>query len=47
MHRQRLILKEDMKISLCGSHPPKYVEFSHLISRCCFAEDGREMYQEL
>ena len=32
------------KISYCGSRSPKYKNL--VISRCCFAEDGIEMYQD-
>ena len=35
------------RISRCGAHFSDNPEFGHFMSTCCFAEDGKEMYQEL
>ena len=37
--------KFEIDIRRCGSRSLENAEFGH--SRCCFAEDGKEMYQEL
>jgi len=36
-----------LKIIRRVSRSPDNAEFGHFDSRCCFAEDGKEMYQEL
>ena len=45
MLRMRSVLMEIRRISRRSSRSSDNAEFGH--SRCCFAEDGKEMYQEL